>query len=248
MPIIYTRPNITNVTTASTASAGVVQNVIDGNRFTSYDTASANPINITLTFSGNQTIDSVHVIAEGITQVSASGIATTENLVETYNNRRALVFTNTSTTTTNSIQVSLTKTASTAKIYAINVMRRLLDLSTSSNRVVETFQTSQANRNSNVVEDLYGNRTVQRRHGAFLRNTSSYTIWQGSSNITAARNEYDKLIQLDHDHPNFTILDSGEAGATNYELCYKAHFVSGSFSTRFEGVNIISYSFQVEQE
>lgn len=265
MPMFYTAPSfrITDRQVATRGSAvGTLSDITNPNPYTFYQTASpgtAGVLNFTCTFTPAETIDSVHVVAENVTHVTVYNITASTSVItdqpttETFNSRRALVFTSTQgrPTAATAVRVSLTKTNPSAvvKIYAIKVMRRVLDLSISgSERTITAYQPSFGDRSGiDIVEDLYGNRDEQRRHNAYLRETITYRIWRKDNNISACRQEINEIRKVNYDHSNFNFFDLAETGATDYEACYQAHFVPNSISYSLQGVNALSYTFGIER-
>ena len=264
MPKFYTQPTFTLTDRqASTrgSAVGTLSDITNPNPYTFYQTASPGTggvLNFTCTFSPAETIDSVHVIAENVSHVTvynitaSTSVITDQPTIETFDNRRALVFTSTtSPTAATGIRVSLTKTSQSAvvKIYAIKVMRQLMDLSiTGATRSISRFEPLVSKRKMNIVPDLYGIETEEVLYGAYDRATTRYQIWHAANNLTECRQEINRIKKMRYEHPNFNFLDLDETGASDYESCYGAYFVPGALSTQLRGVKAISYQFTVAQQ
>ena len=133
MPVIYTSPKFSLVAGETrTTTGGEIANIIDGNPFSYYETnGGTGSITFTATFAQAVSIDSIHVItSDGINSVSLTRAPSTpvianKDLVDTFNERSALVDTGTSASGT-SFTILFTRgtSGSTERIYAINLMRQ----------------------------------------------------------------------------------------------------------------------------
>lgn len=243
MPQIYTSIPYSVDSTLPGAS-----NVSDGDPYTYFDQNS-----FQVQFTGQQTIDRVYAIAGYPGNVStvlstSPGSFIEETMTEsfnkgTYDNRRALLVSGAEVTTD-----TMTVTVSAAtRVYKVLFMKHLFDLTDTDNRAITSFETSRGARNAFVQEDLYGTTSLQTGHLSSAKKTIQYEIWQSAANITDARNELNKLYQVQRQHPNFTIWDLDEPNAQDYESIFNAHWIPNSFSERIEASQAISYRFTVQQ-
>lgn len=253
MPQIYTAPaRITRVTGTGDTSA-----VRDSNPYSYYDGGTS----LTFTFANRTSIDTVFVVCEGATAISAGSLSTSTGH-STYNNR--IVFLETGSTSSIS-SISLTVTDAT-KIYQVLFMKHLLNLSQSDSRVITSYEVTAGTRNTFIQEDLYGRRTMQSGHISNPKKRIEYQIWQSApyviqnpedppeqqrsvlGSLSDARNEVNKFYQIVAQNPNITIWDLDEPGARDYESIFGSYWVPDSFSEAIEGQHVINYGFAVEQQ
>lgn len=264
MPIIYTEPltNLAdrNASSRGTGNTGSLNNLWDGNPFTFYDTKSAT-LEFNATSMAGETVDTVYVVAENIDDVSfrsinpATQIFSDQPVIDTwdtddtpgYSIRKAFITTHTSTITSTSMRVTLTRTAGTnsVRIFHLFIMRQLLDLKKSSTLTITRFQKSGQMRNAFPVPDLYGGTVLQTDANSWIHPQLSYQLWQTGSNLTEARNIVTSQRNIARRYPNITIWDLAEPNAQDYESIYKAYWTPASFTQELAGTNVVRHGFDI---
>lgn len=258
-----------------TSTTGTIATISDGNPNSYYETTAPglvrssptrNELTFRLTFTGNPRVDLVYVVADGISSATfdivspaSSSLGTQLTGVLNSGDQRTITFPSSLPATFTPVAVSsgrlrLVKTSANARvrIYAVYVMGTLLDLRNSDDgtngRSISRFDPSGEVRNAFIVEDLYGNRTLQTGHINQIRNIVRYTIWQISNNLTECRSELNKVKRVVQENPNFTLWDLVEPNNMDYESLGLAHWVPNSFNSSIEGQQALTYSFSIEYQ
>ena len=255
MPRIYTAP----ARIASVTGTGNTLAAYDSNPY-SYYTGNS----LTFNFVGSPSIDTVFVISQGGSSLSAGSLSSSGNT--TFDGRKAFLATG-SSSSTSSMTVSV---SGASRLYQVLFMNHLIDLNQTDSRVITSYEITAGTRNTFIQEDLYGRRTMQSGHISNPKKSIQYQIWQSApymqedrpdpdspgdtiqvqvlGSLSDARNEVNKFYSVVAQNPNITIWDLDEPGAQDYESVFAAYWVPDSFSESVEGGHVIQYGFAIEQQ
>ena len=275
MPLIYELPqNYLDKDTVSdeqeddrgTGNLGSIANISDGDKLSYYGTKAPgtsrtnptrNELDFDITFTTDQSVDSIIVIAENVVSATFTinspasvGLGTRKAPSLTIGDRKIFIFDPVNRTSLRTATLKLIKTTGSAdiKLYEIFLLKQLLDLTQSDTRAITRFETTREMRNTYIQEDLYGGRTLQIGHLTAPKRVINYQIWENANNLTTARTALEQLYDVQRKNPNFVIRDLDEDNATTIDSIFYAHWLPGSFSSTIEATQAISYNFTVEEQ
>ena len=230
MPIIYTKPRNLGRGTGNQSMMS------DGDPRTYFTASGSVPISL-----GTDSIDTAIIITGTGVSVTASGLTPDmNNPVTISGDRQFSLFTSMSPVST-TLSVS-----ATGRIYEVYAVEQLLDLRSNNEQTLTTYEPTISDKDRYLIEDIYGNVTIQSGHSVNSRRTDAFEVWRRGNNLSDCMAEYNKVKNIYETHGDITIWAMNDTNAVDYESVYVGHWVSGSLTYTIEGVNAISYTFGIE--